>query len=344
MKTNWEKTIAAWNLAEAGLWDAALDAAHDDPSLVSVLSQRRGPAVHGGEPVVFGWQSYNKGDYQNALDAFLIACANNDDGWLKAWAQLGVAKVASDSGWWRVAMDWCAVAWLTSSKYEHLDLMAQIAGARGEILLRAGRPIEAASAFAEDQSLLGPGNRYRGRLRCYQAHAWSRSGRNGQKAAILAYRLAMHSVGEDITSDYAAAGLALLAARNNDPSRLPPNQSNPITGLPGFWITVAKARLAGDKACLATLLERAGEILPREYFAEHWWLAGWSRALGSPLFSFPILSDCFPTEVPQAAVGEFTLVESPVAGHELCNAVWWGESPSVDDADAWWAIRDSFMP
>lgn len=344
MNMDWQKSIAAWNLAEAGRWDAALATATDNPGLVSVLLQRSGTTSQANEPAIRGWQMYYKGDYRAALQEFETGSSQSSDGWLRGWCQLGIAKVASDSGWWRVALDWCAVAWRESSKSEHLDLMAQIAGARGEILLRAGRPIAAASAFAEDQALLGPGNRYRGRLRCYQAHAWSRSGSNGVKAAILAYRLAMHSVGEDITSAYAAAGLALLAARMNDCGRLQSVQAGAFEGMPGFWVLVAAARLATCSDSRKELLRRAADTLPREYFAEQWWLAGWSLALGCQVSNPPRLTDCFPTNVPEAPLGRFTLVECPAAGMNISDAPWWGNEPEIDDENAWWLIRDAFMP
>ena len=344
MNMDWQKSIAAWNLAEAGRWDAALAAANDNPGLVSVLSQRSGTWTQAEEPAIRGWQMYYKGNYRAALQELEAGSSHENDGWLRAWSQLGIAKIASDSGRWRVALDWCAVAWRESSKNEHLDLMAQVAGARGEVLVRAGRPIEAASAFAEDQALLGPGNRYRGRLRCYQAHAWSRSGPNGEKAAILAYRLAMHSVGEDITSAYAAAGLALLAARTNDCARLQAVQSGAFVGMPGFWVLVAAAHLATNSDSRSAFLRKAADTLPREYFAEHWWLAGWSRALGCQVSNPPILAECFPTHVPEALHGKFTLVERPVEGMDVSDAPWWGQEPAIDDDNAWWAIRDSFMP
>jgi len=344
MRGNWQHTIAAWNLAEAGRWDDALEAARQDPELLEVLFLRKGqPAAEAGS-VVLGWQSYYRGRYREALKAFLEGTEEQEDGWLKAWSQLGVAKVASDSGWWVAALDWCALSWLTASRNEHLDLMAQAAGARGEVLLRAGRPVDAAASFAEDIALLGPGNRYAGRVRCYEAHAWSRLGNTGEKAATLAYRLAMHSVGEGVTAAYAAAGLALMAARSGDSSRLQSVERNGLQGMPKFWTLVAKARCASGVEVLSATLSEAVETLPPEYFAEHWWFAGWSRALGAPTFASPVLENHFPNSPPSPGLGDTTGVERPVAGGEIRNAPWWGQSPAENDHEAWWAIRDSFMP
>lgn len=344
MSTDWQQTIAAWSLAEAGQWEAAMNAAQNDPALLSVLSLRKGQFMDGVGPAILGWQLYYQGKYRDALQEFITGVDQENDGWLKAWAQLGIAKVASDSGWWGLAVDWCAVAWRTASKNEHLDLMAQVAGARGEALLRAGCPGDAATSFAEDKALLGPGNRYSGRLRCYQAHAWSRLGPNGEKAATLAYRLAMHSVGEGVTSAFAAAGLAILAARNMDPIRFKSIQMEEFSDLPKFWISVAAARLAADPDGRGLYLQSAFDALPSVYFAEHWWLAGWSRALGMPVSVSPVISECFPTHIPEANLGQFTLVESPFSGKNLNDAHWWNESPSECDDEAWWKIRDSFMP
>lgn len=343
MRAAWQNTIAAWNLAEAGRWDAALESARQDPELLEILLLRKGQSADESGLIVLGWASYYRGQYRDALQAFLAGADQEDDGWLKSWAQLGVAKVASDSGWWVAALDWCALAWLTAGSKEHLDLMAQVAGARGEVLLRAGRPLDAAASFAEDIALLGPGNRYAGRVRCYEAHAWSRLGHNGIKAATLAYRLAMHSVGEGSTAAYAAAGMALLAARSGNPAHLRSIESSTLKGLPKFWAMVAETRLmVGGRH--SSSLATAAESLPLEYFAERWWLAGWSRALGYPVIDAPKLVEHFPTAIPPTGSVAATLAEKPVAGREIENAPWWAGFPAKDDHEAWWKIRDSFMP
>jgi hypothetical protein len=344
MRTAWQHTLAAWNLAQAGRWDAALEAARQDPGLLEILLHRKGQTVDQAEPVIFGWQSYYRGRYREALEAFLKGTGQEEDGWLKAWAQLGVAKVASDSGWWVDALDWCALAWLTAGRNEHLDLMAQVAGARGEVLLRAGRPLDAAASFAEDVALLGPGNRYAGRGRCYEAHAWSRLGHTGEKAAALAYRLVMHSVGEGVTAAYAAAGMALMAARSGDVARLRSVERSGLEGMPKFWTLVAEARLSAMGGKSSPALSSAAEVLPQEYHAERWWFAGWSRALGSPAFVSPMLEEHFPGAIPLVGLGGTTLVERPVEGKEILNAPWWRENPAEDDPEAWWDFRDSFMP
>jgi tetratricopeptide (TPR) repeat protein len=343
MKTSWQNILAAWNLAEAGRWDAALEASRHEPKLLDVLQLRKGQVVEGAGLAVLGWQSYYQGRYKEALKAFLEAVDSENGGWLMTWAQLGVAKVASDSGWWSAALDWCATAWLSASKNEHLDLLAQVAGARGEVLLRAGRPLEAAASFAEDLALLGPGNRYAGRVRCYQAHAWSRLGKTGRKAAALAYRLAMHSVGEMGTAAYASAGMALLAARTGNKAQLQTLERDSLQGLPRFWTFIAEARLAGG-AINAPMIANAESALPLEYHAERWWLAGWSRALGAEGAAPPKLGNHFPSSIPPAGLGLTTLVEMPGANIEIGNAPWWGETPTEDDSDAWWLIRDCFMP
>ena len=344
MNRDWQQNIAAWQLAEAGRWAEALESARADPNLFTVLSQRSGKSVASGEPVIVGWQHYYRGEYASALDAFWEAIHTGHRGWLIAWAMLGIAKVASDSGWWKVSLEWCAAAWQMASLDEHIDLLAQIAGARGEILLRAGLPARAAAAFAEDRALLGPGNRYHGRIRCYEAHAWARMGANGRRAAALAYRLALHSAGEMSTAAYAAAGLALLSARNGEIGAVEGEYRSAPDGLPRFWVLISQARTTTDQDARLVLLEQAAIILPHIYYAEHWWLAGWSRAMGGKVSPVVDLTSVFPQSIPQVAERNWTPVEFPLAGHEIGNAPWWDAVPQDGHPEAWWNLRDCFMP
>ena len=343
MKQNWENHLAAWHLAEAGRWEEALDAAGACPDLHALLSQRAFRPINTADAVIIGWQCYYQGLYREALGHFhseeMADACDGPGGWRRAWSRLGIAKVASDSGHWKSALGWCAAAWILAAEEEHLDLLAQIAGARGEILLRAGKPLDAAAAFAEDRALLPPGSRYHGRVRSYEAHAWARLGPNGRAAATLAYRMALHSPGEAATAGYAAAGLALLAAREDHTGWNPEEWSVPATGLPQFWLLVVKARACPS----AETLRQAAETLPAIHFAEHWWLANWSRSMGINGPPAPDLRDVFPESIPPPPQDSRTLVEEPVDPGQIPDAPWW-TNKLPQTPDQWWRIRDCFMP
>jgi hypothetical protein len=345
MNEAWQEVLAAWRLAEAGRWDEAMDIARGCGDMSAVLAQRArqpGPDVY---PVLAGWRAYYKAEYQSALGAFLDQLRTSEEGaWLTAWATLGVAKIASDCGRWRSALNWCACAWRCAAKGEHVDLLSQIAGARGEILLRAGAASESAAAFAEDLALLPPGSRYRGRVRCYQAHAYARLGPHGENAAQLAYRLAIHSPGEAGTASFATAGLALLAARMRDPAILEETRGRQLQGLAQFWSAVAGARLANDDGDRRHHIAEAAASVSPFYFAERWWLSGWADALGIRVFDTPALRQTLGFALPTAPMRPMTRVEDPVTADEIEDAPWWGNSPILKDPEAWWGIRDSFMP
>lgn len=349
MKQDWERTLTAWRLAEAGRWDEAMDTAAPDRSLHALLGQRAFRPVPADDSAVLGWQSYYQGRYREALGHFLAVENADAGGWRHTWSRLGIAKVASDAGWWRVALAWCSSAWTAAAAEEHLDLLAQIAGARGEILLRAGRPLEAAAAFAEDRALLPPGSRYHGRVRCYEAHAWSRMGANGRAAAALAYRLALHSPGESATAAFAAAGLALLAAREDAGLRDEPPWNDPGEGLPGFWILVVRAHATTSPGPPGVLLDQAAAVLPVIHYAEHWWLDGWRRALGAPGPEPVDPREVFPGSIPPPPAQARSLVEEPVGPDDVPDAPWWPDgavrsAQSPADPCQWWRLRDCFMP
>lgn len=343
MTKDWENHLAAFNLAEAGRWEDALRVSASTGDLCDVLSQRAFRAKTTEDPIILGWQFYYLGHYREALAHFLVYELAAQDGevvgWRRAWCQLGIAKIASDSGHWKTALKWCSSAWKCAAEREHLDLMAQISGARGEVLLRAGRPLDAAAAFAEDRALLTPGNRFHGRLRCYEAHAWSRMGKNGRIAAALAYRIALHSSGEEANAAYAAAGLALLNIRMDCFSIHQAEWNAAAKGLPLFWVLIAKVKAGADKL----LLQRAFDALPQIHYAEHWWLANWSRSLGYDSFLPPDLAEIFPSTLPNPPEQVMTGVESPVMLTEFADAPWWSDGLQDNDTD-WWQLRDCFMP
>ena len=337
----WDDILTSWRLAEAGCSEEALARIEPDSQLAEVIACRAGKLVESDLPVLAGWKSYYRAEYRKAREHFLC---QQGEGWLRTWAELGMAKVASDCGKWGHGLLWCAQAWRTASGGEHIDLLSEISGARGEILLRAGKHAEAATAFTEDLALFNPGNRYRGRVKCYQAHAWSRMGPDGINAAKLAYRLSAHSPAESATNGYAIAGLALLGARTQDPAILFEALRYPQEGLPGFWILVARAYLSVDKEEFDHLRREALSKLPPPYFAERWWLSGWIHATcreSEALNELLSAADSFPVPPHE----NLTPVELPVAADSLTDAPWLqGAESWPQDAQGWWSLRDHFMP
>jgi hypothetical protein len=343
--STWEDIIAAWSLAEAGRWAPALELIEDDRGLAAILRYRRHLALPdiGALPILQAWEAYRRADYRRALAGFMEVSSRAPSGWLAAWTTLGVAKVASDCGWWQAALEWCAAVWIAAESREHHDLLAHAAGARGEILLRAGHPGSAAAAFGEDAALLTSGSRYKGRIRCCQAHAWSRMGPTGRRAAEAAYRLARHSSGESSTRDHVAAGLALLGARAGEQSLVDEALDTGGSGISRFWVLVAAARLARDAPTQADWIRQAEQALPEVHHAERWWFAGWTRALGLSSPEPPDLRDHFPQPFPRPNLRAPTMVELPIGTEDIDDAPWW-QQKSPESAEEWWLHRDCFMP
>lgn len=335
----WEMVASALRLCEVARFEEALHLAesagtHD---LVEVIRFRSRDGLPPRLPVVMGWQAYYSGRYADALSYFL---EQSGGGWLESWAFLGIAKVASDCGYWSVALHWCAKTWRAAVEAEHSDLLAEVAGARGEVLLRAGKSLEAAESFGVDLALLPPGSRFLGRVRCTEAHAFSRLGPAGRHAAMLGYRLAMHSPGETATKDYAAAGMALLAARLEDSQLLSEVIDPSYSGLPRFWVMVARAQLEKNHKTRDEFVSIAREALPPFYFAEHWWLAGWSGR--SPYIC--TLESLDLGEIPLPDGSPWSPVEMPVAPENVSHAPWLASCIAEVGTDSWWALRDHFMP
>ena len=341
MSETWDSILTAWRLAEAGRWEEALAMCEPGSQLVEVIGFRSRSTIVSKLPVIEGWSAYYQADYRAAREHFI---RQDGGGWLKAWAELGLAKVASDCGRWQAGLLWCARAWRTAADGEHLDLLAEISGARGEILLRAGRTGDASAGFTEDLGLLTPGSRYRGRVRCYQAHAWSRMGPDGVTAAKLAYRISAHSPGESATNSFAIAGLALLAARVQDAASLSEAARFPQSGLAGFWIAVAQARLAQTREASQQFQHEALSLLPDYYFAERWWLSGWMHGETQEREPAAILA-LAAADYPSPERMDWTAVELPVPAEKVGDAPWL-HPPEFwpKDSESWWSLRDTFMP
>lgn len=337
MKTPWA-TLAAWQASMVARHDDALRwAAEADRDLAAVLAQaagRQGPPPGDARVAnaLAGWQAYYRGAYHEALDGFRAAVdASGEPDWPLAWAALGIAKVATDAMSWPCALAWCALASALARAGELTDLLAACAGARGEILLRSGDPLGAAQAFAEDLALLPPGSRYAGRVRCYLAHAWSRMGQHGQRAALVAYRLAAHTPGEEATRDHAAAGLALLGVRSGQPALVEEALSWQPRGLGACWCWVAKARLA---AAPASALAQAWQHLPPPYRAERRWLRRWAASLGVALPAPAPDEETPPLALPSAC-DRWQCLGPVDAAPSL---------PPRSEPDDPWLARDAFMP
>ncbi len=301
-----------------------------------------------------GWEHYYAARYASACQSF-VAALGETSSWVASWAALGLAKVATDTGRFATAARWCSVAARHARASEHLDLLAEVTGARGEVYLRAGHPLEAAEAFTLDQALLPPGSRFHGRLMCYRAHAYSRLGRAAWPAAELQYRLAIHTPGED-TSTYALAGLALLGAEwaRDEPARRAltieaydrrPRGPSAL----GFWMAVARARLAllEGEAPLDFMVE-AASLLPSEYHFERLWLEALAGTVGVTLprsvpFDSDELSPVLPDPLLQPSWGRTTPMERFPLDDALSDAGM-GELDRCGEAEEIWSKRRVFMP
>jgi len=143
----------------------------------------------------------------------------------------------------------------------------------------------AAEAFSLDMGLLPTGDRFRGRVMCYQAHAYRRLG--AFSAAKLAYRISAQQPGEQ-TAPYANAGLAMLGAETNDAGLIDEAihyaesfyrdaRVHPSVG----WMYIAKARFLQCRGEVASdWLARAKAFLPAVYVFEHQWLENWVAIIG----------------------------------------------------------------
>ena len=239
--------------------------------------------------LVQGWSHYYQARYAEAFESFGDA-STVDAPWLKAYAMLGKGKVCTDLGFFADAARWCAEASCLARRYEHDEIVAAAHGARGEILLRADHPRLAIEAYTLDTALLPASDRFRGRVMCYQAHAYSRLGAHA--AATLAYRTSAQEQGEK-TAPYAFAGLAMLGAETenygliHEALRHADLLDSPIHDGVG-WIYVARSRYAqlqGEDT--QRWCELARNHLPNEYIFEHQWLARWTKTLGHQVESMP---------------------------------------------------------
>lgn len=345
------RSLAALRLSDAGRHDAALAALGSArSSLGPILSFRaQVPAENlAGDAgdALEGWRLYYSARYASAVPK-LVRGVSSGLPWIEAWCALGLSKVATDTGRWRTAAGWCSVATALARRYELLELMAEISGARGEVLLRAGRPVPAAEAFSLDLSLLPVGSRFRGRVLCYRAHAFARLGEAGWPAAELAYRVAAHTPGE-ATAGYARAGLALLGAASGRPSLVeeacrPPVEPNPIAE---YWCRVAQARVASSAGAPASeLLLEAGRRLPSEYPYERRWLSALGASMGAPS-SVELPAD------PADLSPEVPAPEDSVTWRQVTSFDRGADDDTLPDqgfGDGWlegdlWVARERFMP
>ena len=105
--------------------------------------------------LVEGWNAYFSGAYEQARAAFEAGEDVSAD-W-QSWRSLGLGKVASDLGHWRLAASWLQRAMGQAEQQNDTVRMAEAAGALGEVLVRAGHPLSALDLFTFDRALLPPG-------------------------------------------------------------------------------------------------------------------------------------------------------------------------------------------
>lgn len=286
------KALTGIRLSDAGRHSEALEWIHNDfHGLQALITNRMHPALlpsNIGSGVLWeliqAWSLYYQGKFREALPSFVNALAAEEP-WVRASSYLGQAKVRTDLGYFEDAARLSAAASFLGRRYEHLDLVAAAQGALGEVFLRCGHPRLALEAYELDLALLSPVDRFRGRVLCYQGHAFSRLG--AHRAAKLAYRISAQIPGEN-PSPYAYAGLALLGAESNDNALVAeaityvqsrPEHEKQHMGI--AWIYIGKSKLSIETGNDALLWCRfARESLPKEYVFEHDWLNHWMIALG----------------------------------------------------------------
>ncbi len=325
----------------------------------SLLGLRAFFAMQAGEEIeppegvlgdlVRGWANYYKASYPAAFEDFSrVECTQIP--WLKAYAWLGKGKVCTDLGFFADAAQWCGDASCLARQFEHDELVAAAQGARGEILLRSGHPRLAAEAFSLDMGLLPASDRFRGRVMCYQAHAYRRLG--AYSAAKLAYRTSAQQPGEQ-TAPYANAGLAMLGADTDDvglineaigyaESFYRDDRVHPCVG----WMYIAKARFAQrHRENPIAWLARAKKFLPTGYVFEHHWLANWTAVASNQFASVAIVDSELSQFRPKSPSAvrmpgcDFDIepIESQLPNCGLASVQW------ATDVDEIWSQRELFV-
>lgn len=343
--------LEALRLSEAGRHAEALEQP-GVPSAVSAIVRfwARRPADIAADTAtqhcLEGWTSYYRAQYCAALARFDAALASDPPRWIAAWAALGMSKVACDAGAAREGLGWCGIAHALARQGEHLEHLAAVAGSRGEILLRSGFALEAAHAFSEDVALLPPGNRYRGRVRCYLAHAWARLGENGRKAAGMAYRLAGHVPGDPTTRSYAAAGLALLGVRSKEYGLVEEALHWQPQEMSLAWCLVAKALVQPQNASKA--LAGAYEAMPAIYLHERRWLARLAREHAPGLIESPPCGSDHRPPVPDPCKNKnwrhVCRIDLPVDPDSCTDVPCLADAMAIEEKSDVLTLRDRFMP
>jgi tetratricopeptide (TPR) repeat protein len=345
----------AMQLLNAGRYREAIELLPADlPGLQSFIKLQSREAVNPPAgafgDLVRGWTKYYKADYPAAYREFSGA-EQSSVSWLKSFAWLGKGKVCTDLGFFADAARWCSNASCLGRQFEHNDLVAAANGARGEILLRSGHPRLAAEAFSLDMGLLSAGDRFRGRVLCYQAHAYRRLG--SYSAAKLAYRTSAQEPGEQ-TAPYAYAGLAMLGAEDGDvrlideaigyaESLCQDRRVHPSIA----WIYLSKARfLQCQGESPIELLSSAKTSLPAQYVFEHRWLDHWTALITGQLLipesKRVVRLQTFRPEAPfhthpTGSGFDSELVESELYNEGIANLNW------GTDFEALWAQRTLFL-
>ncbi len=309
--------------------------------------------------VLRGWKSYYRAEYAEAAGHFRKAL-ESERPWIRAWAAIGMAKAATDTGFLKSASEWCILASALARHYEMGEHHSAAAGALGEVLLRGFYNAEALAAFDMDLALLPVGAYYRGRILCYRAHAYSRLGPECRCAAEVAYRLAVHTPAER-TDAYALAGVCLMAVEYgdveffNDSLQRLESVPSPELSPAHAWGRVCKARMVQLDKCggnLDSLCRAAYNTFPPEYHFERIWTLKWSGSLGIQIApeQMPESSDDktrFNPEIPSAtgypdwglvtafdlAGAECDLLDTGFTAHN------WGEATQEI-----WQERRRFMP
>ena len=162
--------------------------------------------------LVEGWNAYFSGAYEQARAAFEAGEDVSAD-W-QSWRSLGLGKVASDLGHWRLAASWLQRAMGQAEQQNDTVRMAEAAGALGEVLVRAGHPLSALDLFTFDRALLPPGSAHAGRLRNYQMVALGRGQSTRETTEAAFWETFYTSIERDhVSAAFALGSLHLLSYR-----------------------------------------------------------------------------------------------------------------------------------
>lgn len=279
-------------------------------------------------PLFKSWQAYSRADYATAANIAAEVSADVENAFVIGYAELALAKTCSDCGYFDKARSYASNALNIAKDNEFMELMAAASGALGEIHLRGGHPLTALEMFELDENLLCLGSKWKGRVLCYKAHAYSRL--NCDLAARMAYRDAEYRPGE-ASRLYVLAGLAIHAQISGSPE---PGwltsalnkieschaQAGVYPNIPIAWLYWAKAYFSPDEA--PKYLKQSYKAFGNHAILEKSYIRAWAKVsgIGLPSSDKPDLSRFqLPQNIITQTSGELDHLSFALAGDKLSN-------------------------